>query len=109
MAVYEHLLQARPSSIGAVNLSSNIVCDPARQIAVIPVATSVTGTHEQIRRIEQLLARFIGRSCLRSWEMQRQGNAYSATLQAHLLVPMHRDWPLDALTVRSAPGNDPRG
>jgi hypothetical protein len=108
-SLYEHLLQARPSSIGAVNLGAEIVCDPARQIAVIPVATSVSGSHEQIRRIEQLLRDSSSGLALQTWDMQRQGNAYTVALKVHLLVPKHQAWDISPMSVPTSPGPDPRG
>ena len=107
--LYEHLLSARPESIGAVNLSSAMYCDKARQIAVIPVATSVTGNFDHMRRIEQLLRESTAGLSLHSWNMRKQGQKYSVELHASLMVPMHQEWPLDSVSVQSASGRDPRG
>ena len=106
--LYEHLLSAKPDSIGAVNLSGEMYCDPSRQIVAVPVATSVTGGFDELRVIEKLLSESTAGLHVRRWSMSEQGNRYVAEIGVVLLVPMNPQWQVNAVRVPTTQGRDPR-
>ena len=97
--LYEHLLTGQLDSIGAVSLAGQPYCDPSRQIAAIPVATSISGNYLELSRAETILRGSTDGLSLRSWSMQEQGNSFTANVGVVLLVPMNPQWPLEPVRV----------